>query len=141
MKKTEKLKFVPHHLYKNAVTSSQQTLNLATTTQDCCWSNADMISTLNRCHIVNFDSMLKLTLKQRWIWVDTKQFCCQLTMLVKLRHPYINVKKTTSLQRSNYVDKYTLAQLSLSSKYQDDVFAGLQFVIMHCWQFLQFIII
>ena len=37
MKKTEKLKFVPDHLHKNAVTSSQQTLNLVSTmTQDCC---------------------------------------------------------------------------------------------------------
>ena len=43
---------------------------------DICWNNVvtsvNVIWTLNQRHVVNFDSMLKLTLKKRWLWVDTR---------------------------------------------------------------------
>ena len=43
-----------------------------------------------------------------------KQFCWQLTTLVKLWYVYINGEKTTSFQRWNNVDKYTSAQPNIN---------------------------
>ena len=54
---------------------------------------------------VNVDSMMNLFWHQ-------KQFCWQLTMLVKLWYAYINIEKTTSFQRWNNIDKHKSAQLS-----------------------------